>query len=234
MWLPLAGFLVNVGLAIIAVIAVCIYSRQLKVMQGQLDQIRIDSTRASDELHRSHRPWVDFAEPPRVVRPLEFADQGASLEFSYLLRNGGTSTATGAAVFNVGLRIRTYDDPSEWIKLLDIDPAWNCDLNLVSALGQKSLGMVILPGTTKQIGQATVTVPKSEFRLRNSMASAFLIGCIIYRDEFNIPHATGFTQVYIDDNGKDHFAPKGKIPGRFKEFGFAKVLEVGSNGRQSR
>jgi hypothetical protein len=60
-WVEIGQFVVNGILAVIGIIALCIYGGQLKVMRGQLD-----------EMSASRRPWVGPVGELKMIRPPGF------------------------------------------------------------------------------------------------------------------------------------------------------------------
>jgi hypothetical protein len=95
---------------------------------------------------------------------------------------------------------------------------------IASPLGSfGTIGSVLFPGKFIYGTTSLGLVPKAEIIPdRHGMVEAWLVGCIIYRDQFNILYKTRFYYWYVDQNTNRPKAfpvppPGTEMKGRFEE-----------------
>lgn len=192
----------------VVLVGVSIY--QGSVMRGQLAE-------SQQEFTANHRPWMNIAENIKVIQPLTFNNEGATVTVQYSVKNGGTAPARYTNTVSK-LSIGTAQSPQ-----LDQQKAITfCGTGNVSLfIGLAQVGIpLILPGDVLGTTQITLTLAKENFEITNNTygVRVYWFGCIAYSDEFGKPHGTAFVMEYVSD-GKGVFPPTGVVQGTFMQTG---------------
>jgi len=173
---------------------------QLKILQEQLKS-------TTDELHRSHRPWVSIKGNMNIIEPLTFGPDGIYLKIApYVLINKGNSPAINVGVcINMQIFPGVYD-PEAFKPCLDYSKS-------VTDIA----GTFIMPEGFIQLPEKKVIISGNFVPENIVNLSVFLKICIGYQDEFGIHHTNPFVFEYVIDKGSISRGNK-VINGHFRLF----------------
>jgi hypothetical protein len=147
---------------------------------------RTDET-ARETLH-AQRPWVAAVKAPTIIEPLTFSSTKASIRLAFFLKNGGTSPALGTTATPI-LMIRP-------LILNDVIGNRNTVLSMCKGVRDRPitegtsgylegvLGLLILPSVITPFPVAGYTLPRDYLPEADGTVSAWIIGCVDYRDQF--------------------------------------------------
>ena len=200
----------NITLAVIGIIALCIYHGQLDVMRGQLGEIirqfpeiqksananvkSADQTEkavreATDNFKVDQRAWVGLMGSNHVFVEIT---KGSPVKASVDIANFGRTPALNEASFNkfvnhpIGQPMPTFSGCAKRLKL----PG-------VTLMPSASANVTI---TTDRPGSAGFPVIVSDADIQginNGKVQLFLSGCIWYDDVFGSPHRTEYCLQYM-------------------------------------
>jgi len=209
--------IVNVILAVIGIIAICIYVGQLRVYQSQLNEM-IKATKAAqksadtaaESLVLQQRPWVKIKH--RILRPLTFGTEAwkgpvASAVIGDILENVGQSVALNVLSWEDIIPM----DSDGSIRTARLRQSEMCDAYR-HRTPRSLTGYMLFPKDNPWVQNSTVG-PKMETVLKATASSPIsgkvgfvLVGCVSYRSAFepkdSSMHQTGFTY-YLGNVGKD-------------------------------
>jgi hypothetical protein len=169
---------------------------------------------ARETLH-AQRPWVAAARPPAIIEPLSFSSTKASIRLGFYLKNGGTSPALGTTATPV-LMITPF-------KIDDINGNRNmvlstCTRNRPIREGIEGIaGLLILPRDAAPFPVAGYTLPRDYLPEADGTVSAWIIGCVDYRDQFRGLHGIGSIYTFVTKDGHHSFKPEGTVDGTLQE-----------------
>lgn len=146
---------------------------------------------AVDALHMGYRPWIS-AQTADLMQPIVFPPKDRFyLRVNFVLKNTGTSIATD------GLAI-TEVDPNYLIttkELMTKNFRKTCDdtQKMEAAVRQVTpwaTGFILAPGDTlaTPVGMGSDNIPNGAVK----NGSFYVLGCVLYRDQFKIKHHTLF------------------------------------------
>lgn len=160
---------------------------------------------ASDELHRSHRPWLTLTDQSFPCK-VEFDGQQAKLKLSCAFINGGSSIAKACKTF---LNLQAAAD--------GIDPRHYLRIDELPDLSE--FGALVLPGATHKIS-SDMTAHTSHIE-QSSGIRLFLSIRLIYQDEFDRTHESRHFLEFRSDKDDPSISRSAKIVrGTFNTAGF--------------
>jgi hypothetical protein len=209
------------GAAVVTMFATIVYvmyaSRQWEAL---LEANKI--TTAS--LLTSHRPWVAIDGNIKSVTDVSFADGKVHATVAYSIKNFGSSPALAMTQFG-GLSagpLDNYAGASGCPKAADVKRATT------------GFGLLLVPGATFDIQsremsgdiitKRAVTTPDFVLKrfglhppLNDGSVAVIVTVCLVYKDEFDQPHATGAQWNYVPADGRREFTPAGTVKGQWSQ-----------------
>jgi hypothetical protein len=189
-WVEKATMLSQFILAVIGVFALVVYHGQLSVMQRQLDEMK-ESTKAAkasidltnESLLRDKRSWVGISTDP-VPMLLRFVidpkSRNYEIQWYFLIHNFGPGVAINVVEnFEVANKHTLNKSFAETCEIAEKHYGKRTDSDIHD-------GYVLFPG--QQIG-----VPGTELgnmEQLHSDGAAYVVGCILYEDQFGKRHKT--------------------------------------------
>jgi hypothetical protein len=170
-------------IAVTGVIGAIIFGGQMKVMQGQLDEMKTTSKIAEDTLTATQRPWVSV-KAAIGPRGLFFNENGANLHLIFALKNTGHTPAMTVRIEG-GPRIgvKTNDRMTELEKV--------CSDARKRPPNPKMVGYTIFPDEPLTLDFTYTFASKEDLDRMAASQQGFIIpvvlGCVDYLFAFGDP-----------------------------------------------
>jgi hypothetical protein len=187
-WVEKATMWSQIVLAVIGIAALVVYRGQLTVMQGQLKEARdaatvaLDSVNiAKDSLRAAQRAWVSITHPAYlnwfVVDP---SNKNYSIEYVFIIKNYGPGVALHVASHFDAVNIRSFRKTFQ--ESCNDAAIYYTDRAIEEARG----GYALFPNEETRVPGVQI----GNMEQLDSDGPLYIVGCILYQDQFGVQHKT--------------------------------------------